>query len=675
MTMLSPAINMMGKMKYPYKFVIISILFLFPLLWFFFNSYSSLNSDLAFIEKELQGGNLLHELRPIPEKIAKHRGMMNSSLKGSVGLESNIQNLRSEIDAGIAQLLLDPKDLVGTLDVESQVRELDKDWRSIRDQDYSGQAEKSFSEHTELVDKVKKLIVRVADNSNLMLDPVLDTFYLMDSVVSRLPEITENLGLVRDMVAGMATTGRANREQLFKMRNMIAEIRADSESVEYGLRQAGTVTQSLLKDLLVPAKLVNADVEEYLQYVEQNTQSAFDLEELRAEAVFSSGTTAIQQVYGVYDANLNAMNTLLLKRVESFRQRRLVEVLTMIASMSVIVYLYIAFYLSVQRSIKVIVETSRELMMGNLTSRIDIETSDETAEIHRSFNSMAENFNNVVRDVNQVTGVLNHSVENVAVVAEQTSKNVRSQHAETQQLAAAITEMSASANEIASNTSRASEASDNAFEKAGEANALVRGNQTSVASLVTEVDQAVTVMDAVAEESKSIGRVLDVIKSVAEQTNLLALNAAIEAARAGEQGRGFAVVADEVRTLAQKTHNSTSEIETMIEKLQQRSAEAVAVIESGQKRATETETKSQQASASLAEVESAICELNQMITGIACAAEEQTATCEEIARNITNIEDTTRDTSQGADQTATAGTAMAGEAERLTSMVGRFTTA
>lgn len=674
MTMMSPAISMMGKMKYPVKFITISILFLFPLLWFFFNSLSALNEDLSFTDRELSGSHYLKLIRPLPEKIAERRGMMNAIIQGNSSLESRLTEINSDINRSLEVLTADADGLSGLLDVESQVRELHGLWR-VLESSSDINAKQSFNQHTAIIDKLKKLIVLVADNSNLILDPVLDSFYLMDSVVLRLPEITENLGKIRGMAMGMSVSGRADREQIFIMKNLIAEVRGDSESLEHGLRQAGSVNRDILKELLVPVKESNQATENYLVYIEENTATSFDLEELRADDVFNRGSSVIGATFEVYDRNLAKLQGLLSSRLAAYKKQRNIELLTIVISLSVIVYLYVAFYLSVQSSIKAIVETSRELMMGNLTARIDIDTNDETAEIHRSFNSMANNFNDIVKDVNQVSGVLNNSVENVAVVAEQTSKNVRSQRDQTQQVAAAITEMSASANEIASNTSRASAASDSAFEKTTGANDIVRSSQVSVHSLVEEIDQAVIAMNAMAAESKSIGQVLDVIKSVAEQTNLLALNAAIEAARAGEQGRGFAVVADEVRTLAQKTHNSTSEIESMIEKLQQRSGEAVAVIESGQKRARATETQSLQAAEGLKEVEAAISELNQMITGIACAAEQQTATCEEISRNIINIEDSTRDTSEGADQTATAGTAMASEAERLTSMVGRFTTA
>lgn len=288
---------------------------------------------------------------------------------------------------------------------------------------------------------------------------------------------------------------------------------------------------------------------------------------------------------------------------------------------------------------------------------------------------MANNFNQVVKDVSDASSVLNQSVGNVAVVAEQTNQNVKAQRVETEQVAAAITEMNASAQEIANNTAMAASAADDALRQTGSSSDLVHQTQDLIDHLSREIQGAVEVMKQMAQESKNIGGVLDVIKSVAEQTNLLALNAAIEAARAGEQGRGFAVVADEVRTLAQKTHSSTEEIQQMIERLQSRSRDAVAVIEKGQQCARETDAQSQLTVTSLGSVTAAIEQLHGMITGIASAAEEQTAVCEEINRNICNIEDSTRDTSVGAEQTAMAGCEMASQAERLKTMVGQFQTA
>lgn len=671
MAMLSPAVSLMGNMRYPYKFVMISLLFLLPLLWFFFSSLSGLNEDLSFTEKERIGGSYLERIRPLPELVAQHRGKNFASAKGSASLGDQLDQLRSEIDLAFEAALIDDS-ILYSMDVEGKVRDSQKAWQALKTHTNLS-PEQSFDRHTQLIKALHEIIVLTADNSNLILDPVLDTYYLMDSVVARLPKIIEQLGQIRGLVSGMATAGRAQGEQLYKVNGLIQNIGTEMTALDYGMRQASSINSSVRTELLNPTKDTIKDIEAYISFIKANTKQSFLLEDLSAQEVFSQGTQVISKNLNLYDNNLSMMNLLLDERIASYKTQRWIEIMTIVAALSVIVYLYIAFYLSVQRSIKAIVQTSKELMMGNLTSRIDIDTNDETAEIHRSFNQMADNFHEVVKDVNHATQVLGSSVENVAVVADQTSRNVREQTEQTEQVAAAITEMNASSNEIAQNTSQAASAADNAHDQTAQASKLVRNTRQSIDSLSDEIEHAVSVMQRMAKESEGIGRVLDVIKSIAEQTNLLALNAAIEAARAGEQGRGFAVVADEVRSLAQKTHESTQEIHTMIDQLQSASSEAVEVIERGQNRVKHTEQESHETVSSLEKVEQAIATLNQMITGIACAAEEQTATCEEISRNIVTIEDASRDTSQGADQTATAGNQMADEAEKLKSMIGKFT--
>lgn len=216
---------------------------------------------------------------------------------------------------------------------------------------------------------------------------------------------------------------------------------------------------------------------------------------------------------------------------------------------------------------------------GDLTHRAIVMQNDELGQMGGAFNSMLDKLQGFVSGVNGASGSLSASSQQLAAISEQTHQGVLQQQSETELVATAMNEMSATAQEVANNAASAANAALSADDQAKEGRGIVDTTINSIRALSTEVDKAAQVIQQLEEGAQDIGRVLEVIGGIAEQTNLLALNAAIEAARAGEQGRGFAVVADEVRTLAQRTQESTQEIKSMIESLQQSSHEAVSVME------------------------------------------------------------------------------------------------
>ncbi len=226
--------------------------------------------------------------------------------------------------------------------------------------------------------------------------------------------------------------------------------------------------------------------------------------------------------------------------------------------------------------------------------------------------------------------------------------------------------------EVARNASSASQAAQEADGEAGNGKQVVSASIDAINALAGEVEKAAEVIDKLETDSENISKVLDVIKGIAEQTNLLALNAAIEAARAGEQGRGFAVVADEVRTLASRTQQSTEEIHEIIERLQADAESAVQVMNTGRGQAQSSVEQAAHAGESLERIAKAVTTISDMNAQIASAAEEQTAVAEEINRNIVGITQAGQESAQGAQQTATSSEELAKLAARLQGLVSQF---
>ncbi len=309
---------------------------------------------------------------------------------------------------------------------------------------------------------------------------------------------------------------------------------------------------------------------------------------------------------------------------------------------------------------------------GDLTIRVEVHTNDEIGELGRNVNTFIEKLHSIIGQITDATSQLAAASEELAAIMKQTTASILTQQKETTMVASAMTQMSATVQEVAQNADGAASAAEQADNEAMTGRKVVNETAETITELAQDIEKSSHVIEKLRGDSENIGAVLDVIKSIAEQTNLLALNAAIEAARAGEQGRGFAVVADEVRSLAQRTQESTTEIESLIDDLQGGAENAVTVMGNSRDLANTTVEKALLADKSLGSITGAVGSINQMNTQIATASEEQTAVSEEIQRNVINIQRIADETSLGAEQTTNASVELATLSAQLSALVGQF---
>ncbi|MFW5453268.1 methyl-accepting chemotaxis protein [Thioalkalivibrio sulfidiphilus] len=351
-----------------------------------------------------------------------------------------------------------------------------------------------------------------------------------------------------------------------------------------------------------------------------------------------------------------------------------ISLLMLVVAVGVVVTVYVQFVIMIRRRLQGLALRFREVSEGerDLRKRIQVRGDDGIDRLGRHFNTFLEKIHQTISEVVGASADLAASTVQVSSIARETTTSVTRQQGETEQVAAAMNEMTASAEEVARNASAAAQAAHQAEDEARRGRAVVGSAVESIGALSQEVSQANEVIQRLKGDSVQIGAVLDVIRAIAEQTNLLALNAAIEAARAGEQGRGFAVVADEVRTLASRVQRSTDEIQDMISRLQSGANDAVKVMDKGRERAMSAVDQATQAGEALKRITEAVTAINHMNSQIADAANQQSVVAREIDVSITNISHLATGTADGASRTAGESEKLARLADKVQTLVGQF---
>lgn len=667
----TPAIILMDKFRFAGKFGLISIIVILALTYQVYQLVQIENTQIRSLGHERQGLAYIKTIRQPVEHIQVHGELMNALLDGDSSVKERLEQKRAEISKHLDALLQLDKEWGSSLDTGNKVGFIVSQWAGISNNTTVLTLDNNNKLHSDLIAALLDLITHVANSSEITLDPRMDSLYLGEILTRRLPELSVSIGRTRARAAEAALTGMLDMNSRLRLHvltnTMAAEYGEMHKGMELMTRENPDIGKALSKLFDNASAGLTAFETLIMEKLLKDDKMAVD-----GKTVLTAGSTSLDALYALFDGAVPVLDKLWEERIAGLERTRNFSLVIAALLLLTTSYLFTGLFLSVRNSVAAVSETTQQLARGDLTARLHLSTRDEMATIGTSFNDMAEQFEALVQQIISVSTQLSSAAEEVAAVSRDSASSVDRQRIETDQVATAMNEMAATVQEVSRSASAAAGAAANADNEAKSGGVVVNQATQAVSKLADEIDNAAHVIGNLEKDSDAIGSILDVIKAVAEQTNLLALNAAIEAARAGEQGRGFAVVADEVRTLASRTQKSTQEIEAMIARLQDGSRRAVHVMQTSREQAKSVVGQASEASDALQAITRAVTTINEMNTQIASAAEQQNATTEEMNKSISGIRDVAERTAAGASQSTAASEELAQLAAQLQSLINNF---
>lgn len=672
-SLLYPAVALMNRLSFGLKFSLISVLFLLPML---VTNYFLVRDSW----REFQGTRVeLQSLDVLGSSLALRRDLetlnnqvqINATLgqSGKAGdLEGKISALEQSVLSrlqGFTAMATDPEqiavfeakrdELIGAFKAQQQETSLLSKSALIG----------------KLLNKAQMLGQIVASQSGLSRDPQSDLRQLTELITSVTPQVTQTLGEGRAMGAYSLGQGFLNSSSSTRFDELLQQL--EKLHGEYGLKLQDALGSSSAAHTALDglAKASNASLKQGSELFEEQVVMAETLD-APWQTFYDAVSQLMAQTYQLDEATLGFLEQQLQHRLTQNRLHMVVLVSALTAVFLLIFYLYAGFYASTRTTLRHLGAMMDKVAAGDMTVSFVARSRDELGDLGQVFNGTVAKIHDLIERVGHTVNQVEQQAGQVETVSAQSNQAVCGQRTQIEQVATAMNQMSSTAQEVARNAAAAVSSAHSVNQETVSGRGLVQSQQGSIARLASEIDQSVRVINQLAIDSQAISTVLEVIKSIAEQTNLLALNAAIEAARAGEQGRGFAVVADEVRTLARRTQQSTEEIEQMISRLHSGVDAAVKAMGSSHEMANGTVGQSEQVQQALENILGAVGMIVDQNQQIAAAVEQQTAVAHDIDQNIVEINRAGEHAADGAQQTAAASQRLSLQVVELKQLIGAF---
>ncbi|MCF5139577.1 HAMP domain-containing protein [Pseudomonas sp. PA-6-1D] len=671
--LLYPAVALMNRLSFGMKFSLISVLFLLPMLatnyFLVRDSWSQFQGTRIELQSlDLLGSSLAlrRDLETLNNQVQINAVLGQSGKAGDLegkisALEQNVLSRLQSLNA----MTVDPEQASA---FEGKRDELIAAFKA-QQQETSLLSKSALI--GKLLNKAQMLSQIIASQSGLSRDPQSDLRQLSELLTSVTAQVTQTLGEGRAMGAYSLGQGFLNSSSSTRFDELLQQL--EKLQAEYALKLqdalgASTAAHTALDSL---AQASSASLKQGSELFEEQVVMAQTLD-APWQGFYEDVSRLMAQTYQLNDTTLRFLEQQLQQRLAQNRTHMVVLVCALVAVFLLIFYLYAGFYASTRTTLRRLGAMMDKVAAGDMTVTFVAHSRDELGDLGQVFNGTVAKIHDLIERVGHTVSQVELQAGQVQAVSSQSNQAVSGQRSQIEQVATAMNQMSSTAQEVARSAAAAVNSAQSVNHETVTGRGLVQSQQGSIARLASEIDESVRVINQLAADSQSISSVLEVIKSIAEQTNLLALNAAIEAARAGEQGRGFAVVADEVRTLARRTQHSTEEIEQMISRLHSGVGAAVKAMGTSHTMADGTVAQSEKVQQALENILGAVGMIVDQNQQIAAAVEQQTAVAQDIDQNIVEINRAGEHAAQGAQQTEAASRQLSLQVIELKHLIGAF---